>query len=387
MIVFGWSLASTIAAYAYDLAAERQRAMDWVHARRNGTNWVAVNESSNVGYTYDNALAIIAYTMAGDFGNARTLLNFLQSRQLPDGSWYDSMNQFTGVGVNTAHSSGNQAWALYAICFYTHHTRDRAYLQMAENVASWLILRQDLSDGGITGGISAGGTERAWTSTEHNLDAYFAFKLLYYLTNTPRYRDAQNRCKNWLLQVGWNSAGGRFNRGENDSYMALDTQTLGSLFLSDIKDYAKQDAVLAHIEATYYAVTIRQVGTHIATYTGFLDKIIDEEGTGRHWQEGTAQMAVACLRDGRSSIGLSYVEEVIESDDSSLKMGHPDEDNDGDGGKQYYLTGTLSTGLIETPSSGLWEIFAINDYLGDRQKIFFPLSPRKGGRGMQRTEL
>lgn len=363
-------------AWAYDLVVERERAMNWVHARRNGTNWVAVGEGSDIGYTYDNALMMIAYTAARDFINARDLLNFLQAYQLADGSWYDGMQQTTGAGVALARSSGNQAWVLYAICFYTYQTGDRSYLPMAEEVASWLIARQD-TDGGITGGISASGTERTWTSTEHNLDAYFAFKLLYHLTANAPYRDARDRCKNWLLQVAWNNPEGRFNRGEDDPVKTLDANSWGSLFLDDIGDSPKQASVIAHIEASYSITTVRQHGQGEVTYTGFREKVQDETGYGQHWQEGTVQMAVAYLRVEQPNVGVSYVEEVIKSDDPAFAIGHRDEDNDGDGGKQYFLTGSATTNLIEKPPAGLWQIFAINEYLGDRSKVFFPISPSR----------
>lgn len=376
------SLSCPASSWAYDLAAERDKAMTWVDARRNGTDWVAVNETSSTGYTYDNALPIIAYTMAGDSLNAQDILGFLNVHQLGDGSWYDSMNQTNGAGVNTARSSGNQAWAMYAICFYADQTGDHTYLPMAERVATWLIARQDSSDGGITGGLDAAGAERTWTATEHNVEGYFAFKLLYHLTGNASYQNAMNNCKNWLLNVAWNSAEGRFNRGEGDPLKYLDPNTLGSLFLNDIQDYAKQDAAIAHIDATYYVMTTRTNGPVQTFYEGFKEKAVDDaEGAAKHWQEGTEQVSVTYLRKGRSFDGFYYITEVIKSDDPAFDIGHPDDDNDGDGGKLYYMTGTVADGLIEKPPAGLWQIFATNEYLGDRQKIFYPIDRGGGGGG------
>jgi len=366
--------------FAYDLNLERQKGLDWVSARRNGTNWVAVNEASSTGFTYDNALAVIAYTLADDLTNARDILNALDSFQLPDGSWYDAIDQATGIAVDAARSSGNQAWVLYAICVYTDQTEDVTYLPLAENVASWLMARQDV-DGGITGGIGSDGTERTWTSTEHNIDAYFAFKLLHHITNNTQYRDVKTGCKSWLLQVAWNPTEGRFHRGENDPIFALDVNTLGALFLNDIQDNAKQDQVMTHLEETYPVTTTRRRGNQIVNYTGFLHVVVDEYGPGRHWQEGTAQAAVSYLRDNQPTNGLFYINEVLKSDDPnfSIQPPHPDEDNDGDGGLQYYLTGDEETGLIEQPSPSLWLLFAINEYLGDWEKVFYPLGGSSSG--------
>ncbi len=357
---------------SYDLASERDKAIEWVTAQRHGFGWVAVNETSNTGYTYDNALAVIAYTGAGDTTHAKDLLNFLQAHQLTDGCWYDSMNQTTGAGVSLARSSGNQAWVVYAVCFYALRSGDNTFLPMAERASAWIIARQE-ADGGVTGGLNADGSERTWASTEHNVDSYFAFKLLDYVRPTPSYEAASEGCKNWLLQTAWNIGEGRFNRGANDPVMVLDANSLGALFLKDIQDSVRFGSVLSHIENTYSLTTTRRRGHRITTYTGFKDKVEDEYGFGRHWQEGTEQMAVVYLRDGQAQDGTFYNEEIIKSDDPAFGVGHSDDDNDGDGGKQYYLTGTAQSGLIEQPSSGLWQIFAANETLGDRPKIFFPI--------------
>jgi len=357
----------------YNLVEERQEALAWIDSLRknysDSAGWVVVNETSNRGYVYDNALAIIAYTIAGDYSAAEEILDFLKMAQTSEGSFYDSILYSNPWSADAAMHSGNQAWVLYAINFYMYKTGNlgvnNSYLTMAEDVAEWLMARQDPSDGGIVGGKYI-----TWTSTEHNIDAYFAFKLLY---NLPRrfsnlsfnedYSNAMEGCKNWLLNVGWNSSQLRFNRGENDPYKSLDPQTWGSLFLNDIGDYTKQNQAVDYVHDTFSVSTTRY-GYNTQTYNGF-----KENEYGNHWLEGTMQMSVALLRSGDLDEARFYVDEVIRSDDPAYASGHPNDDNDGDGGKQYFMVGTTD----EQPGTVLWEIFAINEILGDQEVIFFPI--------------
>jgi len=359
----------TTQALAYDLALERQKALNWVSLQRvrNGVtyDWVAVNDTATYGYTYDNALAIIAYTAVGKLDDARALLNFLSRYQLSDGSFYDSMFQATGTVRNATRSSGNQAWALYAVAFYTHQTGDSVYLPMADRIASWLIARQDPADGGITGGLNSNGSERLWTSTEHNLDIYFALKLYGVVTNNAYYLDKANRCKDWLLNVGWNSAENRFNTGENDPSKFLDPQSIGVIFMNDIGDLTKRNALLKYADRNFGTRKSFGSGSVRQSYSGY------EYGSkdGSLWWEGTEQMAIAYGRSGSGSKELNLVNHILASDDPT-RLGS---DNDGDGGLQYSMvSGTNQLGTVEQPSPGLWLIFAINDYLKDQPTLFYP---------------
>jgi len=354
---------------AYDLALERQKALNWVNQQRvrSGTtyDWVAVTATATYGYTYDNALAIIAYTSLGDLASARALLSFLSRYQFSDGSFYDAMFQTNGAVRNAARSSGNQAWALYAISFYTHQTGDISYLPTADRIANWLIARQDPNDGGITGGVNANGSERLWTSTEHNLDAYFALTLYGVVTNNSFDLDKATRCKNWLLNVGWNAAEQRFNTGENDPSKFLDPQSLGSVFMSDIGDITKRNALLKYADKNFRTRKTFRNGPTVQNYIGYEYGARD----GSLWWEGTEQMAMAYGRGGSASGELNYINHILNSDNPSL-LGS---DNNGNGGYQYSMTpGTNLLGTLEQPSSGLWLIFAINDYLKDRPTVFYP---------------
>ncbi|MFH1857932.1 MAG: hypothetical protein ABH845_03395, partial [Candidatus Omnitrophota bacterium] len=289
---------------------------------------------------------------------ARQLLGFLTGHQLADGSFYDAMYQATGSPASTARSSGNQAWALYAMAFYIHQTGDTRYIPMANRLANWLMARQDPADGGITGGINPNGSVRTWTSTEHNIDAYFAFKLYRVVTDNPVHLNTAHQCRDWLLNVAWNDAEQRFNTGENDPSRYLDPQTLGVLFMNDIGDFAKRDSLLTYIEQNFATEKTFTNGSVTQTYYGFEYAWQDAS----FWWEGVEQTAVAYGHAGNNTKKEDYMLQLIRSDE----IGRLGSDNDGDGGFQYALeAGTQGLSTEEQPSPGLWLIFAINGYMKD----------------------
>jgi len=378
----------------YNLGNEKRSMFDWINLLRKrevgGPGWIVVNDKPDTyhGYVYDNALAIIAYTMEGlrygdpeEYAKARDILSFFLRYQRSDGSFNDMMyiNGETDPGLR--RHSGNQAWVLYAINFYMYKTGDlgpnNAYFHMATEIAEWLMDRQD-SDGGIKGGLEANGNAIPWTSTEHNIDSYFAFRLFYYLSqsleisNFPfdefneEYLATMNGCKNWLLSEGWNSYQGRFNTGENDYTEYLDPQTWGSLFLHDIGEFEMQEnLILEYAKPTFAVTTSRGSGDDVEEYSGFKEHV-----NGNHWLEGTMQMSVALLRMGEWTEARSYIYEVVKSDDPDHASGDPNDDNDGDGGAQYYMTGNI---IGEQAGTVLWEIFAINEHFDAWNIVFFPV--------------
>jgi hypothetical protein len=353
---------------AYDYSLAREKALNWVDSLRNideqRYDWIAVTEGTNYGYTYDNALGIIAYCSAGKFLEAKDIIDFLVQHQLSDGSWYDRMYQKDGTADPwTARHSGNQAWALYSISFYMSITGDKSYLPAAEKVAAWLIERQDPQDGGIRGGLDSLGGELTWKSTEHNIDAYFAFKALAEISENSLYQQVSEDCKNWLLDEAWNYTEGRFNAGENDSDKYLDVQSLGAVFFHDLGDTQRENDCLNNTLSEYVNNITFSLGQNKTTYSGFEYKSKD----GSLWQEGSAQMALAFKRAQETEYAATYIEEVLKSDDSSF-IGI---DNNDDSGFAYALAGgELNLTTQQQPSVGLWLILAINEYLEDAPLLF-----------------
>lgn len=172
------------------------------------------------GFTYDQALASQAFLISGNKERAEAILNFYAEKaKRYKGLFYNAYDVKTGSPVEYIVHSGPNIWIAISACQYAKKTGDKRFLMLAEAVAKKMIQFQNLSsDGSIKGGPN---TE--WVSTEHNLDAYALFKMLYGLTRDEKYKEAASVALAWLKDIGYNRPEGRFMRGRGDSTIATDT--------------------------------------------------------------------------------------------------------------------------------------------------------------------
>jgi hypothetical protein len=94
---------------------------------------------------------------------------------------------------------------------------DRSFLALAEDTAAWAISLKD-SEGGLRGGPGL-----KWYSTEHNLDAYALFNMLYSITGKEKYRLEMSSTLKWIKDNTYSAREGGMNRGKGDSTIATDT--------------------------------------------------------------------------------------------------------------------------------------------------------------------
>ncbi len=230
-------------------------------------------DAYNNSYTYDNALAIIAFTAKGDYARAKTILNAYQNKiGLPlYGGYYDLYDYKTKAGSGNI-SAGPNAWLLDAINFYYYKTKDAQFSSMAQVLADYLTGLQDV-DGGLFGDEYV-----SWKSTEHNLAAYAALYNYGMLSGQDMYVQRSGLIKDFLIANCWN--GERFLRGKNDPAEITDVQTLGILSLGT-----------TYASAVYWAEYHTKCTKPLSklSVTGFdfnndLDTV---------WLEGTLQAAVA----------------------------------------------------------------------------------------------
>lgn len=191
-------------------------------------------------WLYDNALAIISFSLAGDQQRAQSILSSLEELQNEDGSFGFAYDIYSGE-IDSTKRSGSIAWLGDAVVKYESAFGDSSYRPMAESIAEFLLTQQDPETGSIKGGPDVD-----WYSTEHNIDSYFFFRDVASLTGNTEYADTARNISNALLSHHWNEDEGRFNQGINDPAGALDTNSWGSIFLHAIgrDDLAKS--------ATYY---------------------------------------------------------------------------------------------------------------------------------------
>lgn len=183
---------------------------------------------ANRSWIYDDALAALSFTKAGDKALAASILSALSALQNADGSLDFSYDVTTG-SLGAVKRSGAIAWAGYAAVEYDKAFGDATYRALATKAADFLLTQQSLATGSVKGGPDV-----AWYSTEHNVDAYFFFRDLGRLTGVQKYLDAANAVKTALLGAHWNGAENRFNQGIDDPASALDTNSWGGIFLDAI---------------------------------------------------------------------------------------------------------------------------------------------------------
>jgi hypothetical protein len=98
-------------------------------------------------------------------------------------------------------------------------TKDKTYLPLAEKIADWIISVQEKDlDGGIKGGPRV-----TWFSTEHNLDAFALFNMLYDVTKDNKYKLASEKILDWLIKHAYDKKAPPIKRGKGDATIATDT--------------------------------------------------------------------------------------------------------------------------------------------------------------------
>ena len=235
---------------------------------------------SNSAYTYDNALAAMAFISAGDKDDAEMILDAFvyvtehdrykpgrirnayaadtvyyynngDSVKLP-GWWNASAGRWeedqTQVGCNT----GNTSYAALALLQYDKAYGSDKYLTTAKTLMDWVL--DECSDS--TDGF-ASGFERwpengdvavlKYKSTENNIDAYAAFKQLYAVTGELKYKNAADSALRFIKSMYDRNRGlfyvGTLDDGSiNMSIVALDAQVWSAMAIGD--EFAPYTAAL-----------------------------------------------------------------------------------------------------------------------------------------------
>ncbi len=171
-------------------------------------------------FIYDQSLAAQAFTNFGDFQRAEKLLDFFNKKAERKGGLF--MNAYyvnDGTPSEYVVHSGPNLWLGIAIAQYTRKAQDKKYLNLAEGIAEGIIsLQKQDREGGLRGGPSV-----EWYSSEHNLDAYAFFNMMYSLTNKQKYLDARDKILTWLVKNTYDKMDIPVKRGKGDSTIATDT--------------------------------------------------------------------------------------------------------------------------------------------------------------------
>ncbi|MDD5449374.1 MAG: hypothetical protein PHO42_02090 [Candidatus Omnitrophica bacterium] len=238
-----------------------------------------VEDNSDYSYTYDDALAAMAFLSAGDTASARRVLDgFFNIGSQPEGGFLHRYYASSGMPADGILGAGHNAYLLQAMNMYYMKTGDAKYNMLAQGIANYIINLQ-AEDGGVCGKEGV-----AWKSAENNLGALSAIHNLGVAQNIQYYRDKAKEIQNFLIAECWD--GQRFLTGEDDTMVVTDTQALGAIILG--RQYSNGAYWIKNYTGTTKKYASRK------TVTGF------DENTDRDtvWIEGTLAEAMAFMVAG-----------------------------------------------------------------------------------------
>lgn len=243
---------------------------------------------------YDNALALIAFTMTDYRAGAWDIYNGLK-KAAPDGLFYFNYNTHNAWPSSKDRSgalirNGASAWMLFALGFFLEfnikldskfaQTKKGAELiSYIHKVAGQILNFQIKADKSERNGFITGGwgnyklvinqdkkkieetfedKKIEWVSVEHSIDLYFAFKKLFDLSKKniesfKSYKALYEFMKENLTKGFWNNDLKQFNRGwgqkKKDDAEALDAASWGAIYLKSIGEVKKARTALSKTRA------------------------------------------------------------------------------------------------------------------------------------------
>lgn len=272
----------------------------------------------NAAYSYDNALALMAFvsedrqTEAGQLadafvyavsndrsGNKRVRNAYASGDIAADPGWesgarlpgwYDSeKGEWLEDRYQVGSNVGNTSYVALALLQYYNKYGGSEYLETAKSLMDWVL--EKCSDGGdgFTGGFDGWEEgdpptvyEFTYKSIEHNIDAFAAFAKLYKETGDPKYDEASKSAKRFVESM-YNEEKNCFVTGTkedgvtpNEDVTVLDAQVWSAMALGDAFD--KYDDALK---------TVEQMKQEGGGYPFCL-----ENKNGGWWAEGTAYTAL-----------------------------------------------------------------------------------------------
>ncbi len=317
---------------------------------------------------YDNALAILAFSMAGEFGLAERIIEASSRILSPDNDLWFTFNTHNSWPNKDDHTgaivrSGASAWLGYAIIYYlkTRLTKNPMLLQrdneainhlkIAQSIADRILARQVKDQRDPRYGFFTGGEGRysyrwreelesieeyfipgpvPWASVEHNIDIFFFLRDLARISGDRKYQSAATLLKQSILQRTWSETFRQFNRGQRidgaDPVQALDCASWGAMFLQAIGEKTKAEASLKTV-SKYHVKSENHQG-----YKPYIDILLYEDpeintlffpdDPGKNWNdlpliwpEGSLGVAMAYIKMGQNQQAIELLQSVLKLQD------------------------------------------------------------------------
>ncbi len=316
-------------------------------------------------YIYDQALAIITFTKAGDQKTAKRLLKGLSSLQMKDGSLYFSYN-LDGTSPYPAEGdrrfAGAISWVALAATHYQAEFRSHEFVAFNLKLLQWM--RSEIKPMTISGNYhealrfgpsdvdSSPWNEKETVALEHNLDAYSAYMHFAKLNPDYEWKMEIASIRKFILAMwdkkrshfwsGANLATGKINKEE--LYLDNQTWSLLALDFETLKEIDAHEALALNCEALY----VEHEGI-----SGFMDSK-PTKGPARFsfvWSEGTLGQVMAMQKTG-FDCGPKNAKELLTSVKKMKKS---------DGGIGYATTTTNPDFTTSSSVAGtVWLYFASN---------------------------
>lgn len=300
-------------------------------------------------FTYDNALAVLAFLALGDEDSLRravVLADAFRYAQEHDPGYDDGrLRQAYDVGPYTFHDGtpqphgfvrpdgtvnigarfgfvgtavGDMAWAGLALTAVAERLREPRFLTAAQRIGEWIEhnARSDGPLGGYRFGVDNAGNPLRHQSVEHNIDLVALFGRLARLTHDPVWLPRRDHARAFVQRM-WNQEESFLYTGSNDGVtvnrypVPEDAQTWAHLSLGG-HDTAV-DWALRHLSVTDHAGRTNSTVPDGQSYDGVTfstaSLVADASGPVAEpnrdavWFEGTAHLALALRRRDRRTSG------------------------------------------------------------------------------------
>lgn len=292
-------------------------------------------------FVYDNAVVINAFLKRGANSDVQraivlgeSLLYAQQTDAIGDGRVRQAyfVNQPDGNGVFLQEAlapfffigsaTGDMSWTGMALAQLFDRTSDHRFLDGAVRLGQWIVNNTFSSNGagGFTGGVDAGNNPVTFKSSEHNIDAFALFTMLFRFTGNA-FWNTQAQHARAFIEAMFNADGGFFWTGTlpdgitiNTNPIPEDVNTWSFLALQDKNfagsiDWAKTNlAVTDTPQNINSSVAGNKVRISGVTFSNFAqhppivnnglapsDPFSTPPDPGAVWLEGTSHLAAALL--------------------------------------------------------------------------------------------
>ena len=288
---------------------------------------------SNYSWTYDNALATIAFVADDDRSQARELLDQLSKLQNDDGSINFAFDVTTG-GASPVVRSGAVAWVGLAGAAYRARYKSNSYDKLIGGALDYLLKLRDKS------GLIAGGPDVSWVSTQHNLLAAELIREIRGLLKSKEEIGGYDAAELATAQSALDAAitsnllvddgkTAHFAEGLNDPRIPIDVQALGTMHLLARGEIARAGRVGAYMLQDGWYVAPRTTKFSPLKVSG-LRPFLDANGPDVIWTEGTVESQFALTRFGLPATRVAFAVDSLAATAVGKSVGPLGADRDSD---------------------------------------------------------